>query len=82
VCFIIYQLEYEKIFLIYDGCCAWYLNSRSMTNTSLRVRFKMHEKQRAMISRLIKEALATKVIKSKDIKSKSSKHIEYVPYWT
>lgn len=40
-----------------------------------------HEKQRAMISRLIKEALAAKVIKAKDINSKSSKHIEYIPYW-
>jgi hypothetical protein len=41
----------------------------------------MHEKQRAMILRLIKEALAEKVIRAKDIKSKSSKHVEYSPYW-
>jgi len=71
----------ERIQACYQHAVIKHLSNSSMTNTSLRERFKMHEKQRAMISRLIKEALAAKVIKAKDIKSKSSKHIEYLPYW-
>ena len=65
----------------YQHAVIKHLSNSSMTNTSLRERFKMHEKQRAMISRLTKEALAAKVIKAKDVKNKSSKHIEYLPYW-
>jgi ATP-dependent DNA helicase RecG len=71
----------ERIQACYQHAVIKHLSNSSMTNTSLRERFKMHEKQRAMISRLIKEALAAKIIKTKDIKSKSSKHIEYIPYW-
>lgn len=70
----------ERIQACYEHAVIKHLSNGSMTNTSLRERFKMHEKQRAMISCLIKEALATKIIKAKDIKSKSSKHIEYIPY--
>jgi ATP-dependent DNA helicase RecG len=71
----------ERIQACYQHAVIKHLSNSSMTNTCLRERLKMHEKQRAMVSRLIKEALAANVIKAKDIKSKSSKHIEYLPYW-
>jgi hypothetical protein len=52
-----------------------------MTNASLRERFKMHEKQHSMLSKLIKKALEQKIIKIKDSENKSTKFAEYLPYW-
>ena len=52
-----------------------------MTNTSLRERFKMHEKQRSQVSRVIKDSVELNRIKPKDPNNPSSKFTEYVPYW-
>lgn len=71
----------ERIQACYQHAVIKHLSNGAMTNTSVRERFKMHEKQRAMISRLIKEALIAKVIKTKDTTGKSSKYVEYLPYW-
>jgi ATP-dependent DNA helicase RecG len=71
----------ERIQACYQHAILKHLSSSSMTNTTLRERFKMHEKQRPMISKLIKEALDRKVIKLKDIHNKSPKYSEYLPYW-
>src|SRR5262249_30982625 len=71
----------ERIQACYQHAIIKYLSSSAMTNTSLRERFKMHEKQRSMISRLIKDALDCKIIKIKDTHSKSTKYAEYLPHW-
>lgn len=52
-----------------------------MTNTSLRERFKMHEKRRPQVSLVIKDALAQKRIKPKDPNNTSMKYAEYIPFW-
>lgn len=65
----------------YQHAVIKYLSHGTMTNASLRERFKMHEKHRSMISRLIKESLDAKVIRIKDINGKSNKQAEYLPYW-
>jgi ATP-dependent DNA helicase RecG len=71
----------ERIQACYQHAVIKHLSNSAMTNTTLRGRFKMHEKQRAMISRLIKDALAAKTIKTKDASNKSNKYMEYLPYW-
>lgn len=71
----------ERIQACYQHAVIKHLSHSAMTNTSLRERFKMHEKQRSMISRLIKESLEAKVIRVKDINGKSNKQSEYLPYW-
>jgi predicted HTH transcriptional regulator len=57
----------------YDGGC--------MTNTSLRQRLKMSEKQRSVVSLLIQQALDLKKIKVADPTNKSKKFAEYTPIW-
>lgn len=71
----------ERIDACYQHAILKHLNSSSMTNTSLRERLKMSERQRPQVSKLIKEALEQGIIKSKDPENKSTKFAEYVPSW-
>lgn len=71
----------ERIEACYQHSIIKYISGKSLTNSSLRERFKMNEKQRPMISKLIKETLAKGKIKLKDPESKSVKYAEYIPYW-
>jgi ATP-dependent DNA helicase RecG len=70
----------ERIEACYQHAVLKYLSSSAMTNTSLRERLKMHEKQRTQVSNLIAEAVAAGRIKRKD-PSTGSKFAEYFPYW-
>jgi predicted HTH transcriptional regulator len=56
------------------------LSSQTLTNTSLRQRFQLHDKQRNSITNLIADAVAAGRIKRKD-SSSGNKFAEYVPYW-
>lgn len=71
----------ERIEACYQHAVLKYLSSSAMTNTSLRDRLKMHEKQRTQVSNLIRDALDAGRIKRKDPTSVSSKFAEYIPYW-
>lgn len=71
----------ERIDACYQHAILKHLSSSAMTNTSLRERLKMSERQRPQVSKLIKEALAQGVIKNKDPENKSTKFAEYVPSW-
>ena len=71
----------ERIDACYQHTVIRHLSSGAMTNTSLRERLKMPEKQRAMVSALIKETLNERLIKRSDPESTSLKFSEYVPYW-
>lgn len=71
----------ERIEAAYQHSILKYYSSGAMTNTSLRERFRMHEKQRPQISIVIKEALKAGKIKPKDPNNESTKFAEYIPYW-
>lgn len=71
----------ERIEAAYQHSIIKYFSSGGMTNTSLRERFKLGEKQASQISRLIKDALAKGKIKPKDPESESKKFSLYIPYW-
>ncbi len=71
----------ERIEACYQHAVLKYFSSSAMTNTSLRERLKMHEKQRTQVSNLIRDALEYGRIKRKDPTSVSSKFAEYIPYW-
>lgn len=71
----------ERIEACYQHAVLQYLSSQTLTNTTLRERFKLHDKQRTIISNLIAEAIAAGRIKRKDPEATSSKFAEYVPYW-
>ena len=52
-----------------------------MTNESLRDRFKIHGKNSAIASRIIKHTIEEGLIKEDDPTSNSKKHRSYVPFW-
>jgi len=71
----------ERIEACYQHSIIKYYSTGGMSNSSLRERFKMHEKQRPQVSLVIKEALALGKIKPKDPHNVSTKFAEYIPFW-
>ena len=71
----------ERLQACYQHAVLKYYSSSVMTNTSLRERLKMPEKQRSMVSVLIQEAIEQQMVKPRDPTSTSKKFAEYVPYW-
>ncbi|MDP1950659.1 MAG: ATP-binding protein [Nitrosomonas sp.] len=71
----------ERIEACYQHAVLQYLSSQTLTNTTLRERFKVSEKQRNQITNLIADAVTSGRIKRKDTSS-GNKFAEYWPYWT
>jgi predicted HTH transcriptional regulator len=71
----------DKINACYQHCCLQYMLNEKMTNQTLRERFDVEEKNAAIVSRVIKDALLEKVIKIDDPDSKSRKFVKYIPFW-
>ncbi|GHT62421.1 transcriptional regulator [Bacteroidia bacterium] len=71
----------ERIEACYQHCVIKYYTGSGMTNTSLRERFKMSERQRPQVSLVIKEALLQNKIKPRDPNNVSTKFAEYIPVW-
>jgi predicted HTH transcriptional regulator len=70
----------ERIEAAYQHSVLQYYSGQVLTNSSLRERFKINEKQRNQISNLIGDALTSGRIKRKD-ETGGNKFAEYVPYW-
>lgn len=70
----------ERIEACYQHAVLQYISSQTMTNTTLRERFKLHEKQRNQITNLLGVAMEANRIKRKD-DGMGNKFAEYVPYW-
>lgn len=70
----------ERIEAAYQHAVLQYLSSQVLTNTSLRERFKLPDKQRNSITNLIGDAVEAGRIKRKD-GSTGNKFAEYIPYW-
>jgi ATP-dependent DNA helicase RecG len=70
----------ERIEACYQHAVLQYLSSQTSTNTTLRERFKLHDKQRNTITNLIAEAVEAGRIKRKD-GNVGNKFAEYIPYW-
>lgn len=71
----------ERLRACYQHAVLKYYSDSAMTNTSLRERLKMPERQRSMVSVLIQQAIDKKLIKPADPENKSKKFAEYVPIW-
>lgn len=71
----------ERIEAAYQHSVLKFYSHSALTNTSLRERFKMSEKQRAQVSLVIREAIEKGKIKQKDPNNSSLKFAEYIPYW-
>lgn len=70
----------ERIEACYQHAVLQYLSSQTLTNTTLRERFKLHEKHRNQVTNLIGDAVAAGRVKRKDLGA-GKKFAEYVPYW-
>jgi predicted HTH transcriptional regulator len=71
----------ERLNACYQHAVLKHFSGGAMTNTSLRERLKMPEKQRSMVSVLIQSAIDQKLIKPADPENRSRKFAEYVPSW-
>ena len=71
----------ERIEACYQHAVLQHLSNQAVTNTTTRKRFELNEKQRTIVSNLLKDAAEKGRIKRKDPEAKSSKFVEYLPYW-
>ncbi len=71
----------EKIRACYQHCCLKYVSSQTMTNQSLRERFKVEERDISVVSRIIKDTLDAGMIKLRDPENASRKFSKYIPIW-
>ncbi|WP_437688520.1 ATP-binding protein [Sorangium sp. So ce176] len=70
----------DKVRACYLHACLKYVNRDYLTNSSLRERFGIDEKNRAIASRLIRDAVAERAIVPHDHDA-APKHMKYVPWW-
>lgn len=70
----------ERVDACFQHCILKYLSNEKMTNASLRKRLGISEKNYALASRIIKEALDQNKIKIGNPEIKNAKYIHYVPF--
>ncbi len=73
--------EIERLKACYQHAVLKYHADSAMTNTSLRERLKMPERQRSLVSLLIQRAIDEGLIKPYDPTNTSRKYSSYVPGW-
>jgi predicted HTH transcriptional regulator len=72
----------DRIRACYQHCCLKYVSGgEKMSNSSLRQRFNISDKNYPMASRIIAETLEAGLIKLADPNSKSKKYAFYLPFW-
>jgi ATP-dependent DNA helicase RecG len=70
----------ELVRACYLHACLKYVSREFLTNASLRERFGVEEKNKAAVSRYIREAVDAGVIKPFD-EDAARKLMKYVPFW-
>ena len=70
----------DKLWSVYLHACLQYLKGEHLTNQSLRERFGIEEKNKAIISRLIADAVSKNLIKVFD-ETTAPRYKSYVPIW-
>jgi ATP-dependent DNA helicase RecG len=71
----------DRVRACYLHACLQHVQRKQMTNSSLRERFGIAERNRAQVSRVISDTVADKLIRPYDPQNESRKHAKYVPYW-
>lgn len=71
----------ERIEACFQHCVLKYLSNDKMTNASLRKRLGISEKNYALASRIIKEAIDQNKIKVGNPEIKNAKYIHYTPFY-
>lgn len=71
----------ERLSACYQHACVKYVSGEFMTNQSLRERFGVEQRNYPMISRIIKDAIDSNLIKEADPENKNRRYVKYIPYW-
>jgi ATP-dependent DNA helicase RecG len=71
----------DRIRACYLHACLKCVERDYMTNSTLRERFGIDPKNSAVVSRIIRDTLASGLIHPYDPTEKSKKYIKYVPFW-
>ncbi|MFA5027466.1 MAG: ATP-binding protein, partial [Candidatus Methylomirabilota bacterium] len=71
----------DRMRACYQHACLCWVSNKVMTNTSVRQRFGIDEKNYPMASRIISETVKTGLIKAADPSNKSRRMARYVPFW-
>lgn len=71
----------ERLQACYQHACLKYMSNEMLTNQSLRQRLQVDEKNYALISRLIKEAVSIGLIKIGTPDGTNRRDIGYIPSW-
>ena len=71
----------DKVRACYQHAGLQYVSNEAMTNTTLRKRFGIEERNYSIASRIIADTIAAGLIKPHDPASTSRKLAKYLPYW-
>lgn len=71
----------EKIWACYLHACLEWVAQRPITNSSLRQRFGVADESYHVVSRILRDAVESKIVKPFDPDSTSKKHARYLPFW-
>ncbi len=71
----------DRIRACYQHACLCWVTNKPMTNSTIRQRFGLDERNAPVASRIIAEAVKADLIKPSDPNSRSKKHAKYVPFW-
>lgn len=70
----------ERALAVYRHACLRYVSQEPSHNTSIRGRFGIHERNKALASRIIKEAIDADLVLPYDATA-GPRAIRYVPFW-
>lgn len=71
----------DRIRACYQHACLWFVSGKHMTNTSLRKRLGVSDKNYPVASRVIADTIKVGWIKPHTQSSGSKKDAKYVPFW-
>ncbi len=71
----------DKIRACYQHAALKYISNDRMSNSTLRKRFAIEDKNYSIASRIISDTLGEDLIKPSDPTNKSKKQAKYIPFW-
>ncbi len=71
----------DRIRACYQHCCLLYVGNQRMTNSTLRKRFQVTEKQMATVSLVITATRKKNLIKIDESETRSLRYVRYLPFW-
>ena len=71
----------DRVRACYQHACLQAVSGKQMTNTSLRERFSIDDRNYPMASRIIADTITAGLIKQSEPQNKSKRHMRYVPFW-